>query len=133
MIILVSVLALITLSCSGESIEPTSDAGVVRDAGVPESDVYKLLGQRDSRMIRRIYDRRDDSAFEYVADALPSEADMRQNNVVPIGIPGESKGIGKGAGPSKPMVGGSSPPGRARIRPQRSLELRTETRGPPLP
>jgi integrase len=58
----------------------------LRDAGVPESDVYGLLGHSDSRMLRKIYDRgKNERVYAQVADALSGSANMRHDNVVPIG------------------------------------------------
>jgi integrase len=70
----------------------------LRDADVPESKVYKLLGHRDSRMLRRIYDRSStESVYDEVVDALPSRAaNMRHDNVVPLAKDEELGGPGSG-------------------------------------
>ena len=71
----------------------------LRRAGVHESDVYKLLGHRDSAMVRRIYDRSStESVFGQVVDAL---ANMRHDNVVPIAKAGELSGTDSDAATEK--------------------------------
>ena len=58
----------------------------LRENGVAEADCVQLMGHVNSAMIRRIYHQGDNAAFDQVARTLPNlSANMRHDNVVPIG------------------------------------------------
>ena len=70
----------------------------LRENGVAEADCVRLMGHVNSAMIRRIYHQGSNSAFDQVARTLPNlSANMRHDNVVPIGKASELGGLGSDA------------------------------------